>query len=447
MFIRCCHVDAMTDSRPSSHSGSSGKTELVPIGVSPSRGGESVDFRQGWGNTLLIDVVLRAVRTGWLYVMAIGTLSLLGTASGETLTTAAASTTDFAFDTELVVDGLDRPVQVVDPDDDSNRLFIVEQGGAIRVIREGELLADPFLDLSDRVSCCGERGLLSMATHPDFAENGLFVVSYTDTNGDTVIASYNASAATPDLADPESAELILALEQPAANHNGGLVLFGPNDGYLYVGLGDGGGGGGANSQDPGTLLGKMLRIDIDNVEPGQAYAIPADNPLVMTNGARPEIWALGLRNPWRFSFDRDTGDLWIGDVGAGSYEEVNFQAAASPGGENYGWNLMEGPDCRTDAECDDFVSPRSGFGRESGCVVTGGFVYRGTAIPELEGTYLFADYCSGRVWGLPVDAPAGTVPLGPVETGLQISSFGEDRAGELYVIDLEGAIYRIIPSL
>lgn len=383
----------------------------------------------------------------WLCVLAIGSLSLLGVASGDARTTAAASTHDFAFSIELIVDGLDRPIQVVDPADGSNRLFIVEQGGTIRVVRDDDLLAVPLLDLSDLVSCCGERGLLSMAVHPDFAENGLFVVSYTDINGDTVIASYRAPEASPDVADPETGERILAVEQPASNHNGGLVLFGPNDGYLYIGLGDGGGGGGLNSQDLGTLLGKMLRIDIDDSEPGHPYAIPSDNPFVTTDGAHPEIWALGLRNPWRFSFDRVTGDLWIGDVGAGSYEEVNFQPAVSSGGENYGWNLMEGPDCRTGSDCDDFQGPRSGFDRSSGCVVTGGFVYRGTAIPDLEGTYFFADYCSGRIWGLPHDAPARSVPLGPVETGLRISSFSEDRAGELYVTDLEGAIYRLIPSL
>jgi glucose/arabinose dehydrogenase len=396
-----------------------------------------------WEKTLVSVSVLNVLRSRRFALPVVVVLLLAGLTAGSARTDATARSNDFAFDLELVVDGLDSPVQVVDPGDGSNRLFVVEQGGTIRVIRDGQLLAEPFLDLRDRVSCCGERGLLSIAAHPDFAENGLIVVSYTDSAGDTAVASYRASEADPDVADPAGGKLILTVEQPAANHNGGLVLFGPMDGYLYLGLGDGGGSNGRNSQDPGTLLGKMLRIDIDHVQPGQSYAVPADNPLVAVDGARPEIWALGLRNPWRFSFDRITGDLWIGDVGSGGYEEVNFQPAASPGGENYGWDLMEGPECRADDGCAGLVAPRSGFGRDLGCVVTGGFVYHGTAIPSLEGVYLFADYCSGRVWGLPQDAPPGAALLGPVETGLRISSFGEDRSGEFYIVDLDGAIYRI----
>ena len=310
---------------------------------------------------------------------------------------------ELAFGLELVAEGLEQPVQVVNPGDGSGRLFVVEQIGRIRIIRDCQVVATAFLDISDRVGCCGERGLLSMAFHPDFATNGTFLVDYTDVAGDTVVARYRVDGDDPDRADPASAEIILAVDQPAANHNGGLLLFGPNDGYLYVGLGDGGGGNGRNGQDLSTLLGKILRIDVDGQSDTRPYEIPTDNPFADQPGARPEIWVRGLRNPWRFSFDRSSGDLWIGDVGSAIFEEVNTQAASSSGGENFGWDLMEGYTCRAEGACDRFVAPVSGFPRGEGCVVTGGYVYRGSAAPELEGTYLFADYCSGKVWGLVQD--------------------------------------------
>jgi glucose/arabinose dehydrogenase len=349
----------------------------------------------------------------------------------------------FNFALDLVASDLDQPVQVVAPDDGSDRLFVVEQTGRIRIVRDGQVVPDPFLDISDLVDCCGERGLLSVAFHPNYADNGLFFVNYTDTDGDTMVARYHVSADDPDLADPASAETVLTVDQPASNHNGGLLLFGPNDGYLYIGFGDGGGGNGQNGQDPSTLLGKMLRIDVDGTSDDRPYAIPPDNPFIGQPGARPEIWALGLRNPWRFSFDRATGDLWIGDVGSGTYEEINYQPATSSGGENYGWNLIEGTDCRAEDGCDDLIAPVAGFDHGDGCVVTGGYVYRGATITMLDGTYLFADYCSGKVWGLVQDGDDGWTALGPVETGLRISSFGEDLAGELYLTDLQGAVYRL----
>jgi hypothetical protein len=352
----------------------------------------------------------------------------------------------FDFGLELVAGGFDQPVQVVDASDDSGRLFVVEQPGQVRIVRDGQVVPEPFLDITDRVGCCGERGLLSLAFHPDFANNGQVFVDYTDRNGNTVVARYKVSSADSDRIDPASAEVILAVEQPAANHNGGLLLFGPRDGYLYIGLGDGGGGNGQNGQDLSTLLGKILRIDVDQRSGGLPYAIPPDNPFVEQPGARPEIWALGVRNPWRFSFDRGSGDLWIGDVGSATYEEVNVQPAASSGGENYGWDLMEGLECRAEGGCDAFVAPVSGFDRDEGCVVTGGYVYRGSAMLNLEGVYLFADYCSGRVWGLLRDASDAWVRLDPVETGLRISSFGEDAAGELYAVDIEGAVYRLLAN-
>ena len=356
---------------------------------------------------------------------------------------AAIQPVEVGFGVDLVADGFDRPVQVVDPGDDSGRHFVVEQSGRIRIIRDGQIVPDPFLDISELVSCCGERGLLGVAFHPGYAENGLVFVNYTDTNGDTVVARYQVAADAPDRVDPAIAEVILTVEQPAANHNGGLLLFGPRDGYLYIGLGDGGGGNGQNGQDLSTPLGKILRIDIDERSGELPYAIPRDNPFVDQPGARPEIWVLGVRNPWRFSFDRATGDLWIGDVGSATYEEVNYQPAASPGGENYGWNLVEGNECRAESDCEGLIPPVSGFDRDEGCVVTGGYVYRGNGIPELQGVYLFADYCSGQVWGLIPDADGGWRRLDPVEIGLRISSFGEDAKGELYVVDIEGAVYRL----
>jgi glucose/arabinose dehydrogenase len=380
-------------------------------------------------------------RVGHLALAVAVALALAGRSG-----TAARESGVSAFDLELVADGFDQPVQVVDAGDGSGRLFVVEQPGRIRIVRDGQVLPEPFLDLSDLVSCCGERGLLSVAFHPDFATSGDLFVDYTDTNGDTVVARYQVSTADPNRADPASAEVILSVDQPAANHNGGLLLFGPQDGYLYIGLGDGGGGNGQNGQDLSTLLGKILRIDVDKASSSLPYSIPPDNPFVDQPEARPEIWAYGVRNPWRFSFDRVTGDLWIGDVGSATYEEVNEQPAASPGGENYGWDVMEGRECRAAGGCDAFVAPVSGFDHDEGCVVTGGYVYHGTGMPELEGIYLFADYCSGRVWGLVQEAGATWTRLDPVETGLRISSFGEDAAGELYVVDIQGAIYRLRAS-
>ncbi len=385
-------------------------------------------------------------RRHWLRVLLIVALAAPALLPGMRAIGAEVAPGDIEFGLDLVADGFDQPVQVVDPGDGSERLFVVEQSGRIRIVRDGQVLPEPFLDISDLVSCCGERGLLSVAFHPGYRGNGLFFVDYTDTNGDTVVARYQVSATDPDRADPASVEVILTVDQPAANHNGGLLLFGPKDGYLYIGLGDGGGGNGQNGQDLSTLLGKMLRVDVDGTSDDLPYAIPPDNPFVDQPGARPEIWVLGLRNPWRFSFDRVTGDLWIGDVGSATYEEVNFQPATSPGGENYGWNLMEGSECRTEGGCDGFVAPVSGFDRDEGCVVTGGHTYRGTAVPEIEGVYLFADYCSGRVWGLVPDTGNVWTRLGPNETGLRISSFGEDVTGELYVVDIEGAVYRLRAS-
>lgn len=353
----------------------------------------------------------------------------------------------FAFALAPVADGFERPVHVANAGDGSGRLFIVEQAGRIRIVRDGDVVEPPFLDITDLVGCCGERGLLSVAFHPRYAETGFFYVDYTDRNGDTQVVRYSVSSVDPDRADLESAETLLSVAQPAANHNGGLLLFG-RDGYLYVGLGDGGGGNGQNGQKLDTLLGKILRLDVDRAEGGKRYAIPPHNPFVGNPDARPEIWVWGLRNPWRFSFDRATGDLWIGDVGSAVYEEVNLVPAGSGGGQNFGWNEMEGYDCREDGEaataCAGFVAPVAGFDRDAGCVVTGGTVYRGTEVPAVVGVYLYADYCGAGIWGLGRDAAGEWVTAGPIAAGRSIVSFGEDAAGELYVVDLDGLLSRIV---
>ena len=343
-----------------------------------------------------------------------------------------------------VATGLQSPTAIVNAGDGSGRLFVLEQPGRIRVIEDGQLLAEPFLDIGGEISSGGEQGLLGLAFHPRYDENGRFFINYTDPAGDTVVAEYRVSSADPNRADAGSERVVLRVPQPYRNHNGGGLAFGP-DGYLYISLGDGGAGGDPeeNGQDLGTLLGSLLRIDVDSGDP---YGIPEDNPFVDEEDARPEIWAYGLRNPWRFSFDRDTGDLWIADVGQNVWEEINFQDAASNGGENYGWDVMEGAHCfEPESGCDTggLVLPVLEYDHDQGCSVTGGYRYRGSKIPGLEGTYLFGDYCSGQIWGA---SGAGvdwtSQPL--LSSGIRISAFGEDETGELYVADHRaGTVYRI----
>jgi len=358
----------------------------------------------------------------------------------------------FGIGLEPVAGGFERPVFVADPRDGSGRLFVVEQPGVIRIVRSGEVQPEPFLDIVDLVESEGsEQGLLSLAFAPDYAESGEFYVGYTaregEGAGDNTIARYRVSADDPDRADPASGEILLAVPDPYSNHNGGLVMFGP-DGYLYAGLGDGGAAGDpeGNGQNPGTLLGSILRLDVENAGDETPYAIPEDNPFADGAEGRPEIWAYGLRNPWRFSFDRETGDLWIADVGQNRIEEVNFQPADSPGGENYGWAITEGTTCFRDDECgtEGLTLPVAEYRHEEGgCSVTGGYVYRGEAVPALRGVYLYADYCTGLLWGLGRDAAGEWVETEPIETGLQISSFSEDASGELYLTAFDGTVYRI----
>ena len=345
----------------------------------------------------------------------------------------------------LVASGLDQPVHVTSPPGDP-RLFVVEQPGQIRVIENGRLLDRPFLDLTDRVRTGYERGLLSVAFHPHYATNGRLFVNYTDlAHGDTRVEQYQVSP-DPNRADSASARLILTVRQPYANHNGGLVLFGP-DGMLYIGMGDGGSGGDphGNGQNLGTLLGKMLRIDVDR---GSPYTIPPDNPFVHRAGARPEIWALGLRNPWRFCFDPVDGMLYIADVGQDRWEEIDVEPDRS-GGLNYGWNVMEGEHCFRNPLCDrrGLVAPVLEYGHADGCSITGGLVYRGRRILQLWGQYFFSDYCDG--WIQSVRVSGGRVEerrVWQLGEDLHVSSFGADSQGELYVVSHDGRVLEIVPD-
>jgi len=348
---------------------------------------------------------------------------------------------------QLVTSGLSFPDFVTTPAGDTTRLFVVEQSGAIRVVRHDTLLPTPFLDLTGHIGFGGERGLLSMAFHPSYASNGHFYVYYTNPAGDIRIVRYTASA-NPNIADSTSGDTILSVfHETYDNHNGGQLLFGP-DGKLYAGLGDGGFGGdpSGNGQNLDTLLAKILRLDVDGASP---YAVPADNPLVGHAGERGEIWLYGLRNPWRFSFDRTSGDLYIGDVGQNLYEEVDVLGAGSPAGVNYGWNVMEGKHCYGASSCNmgGLTLPLVEYGHTDGCAVTGGYVYRGTKIPALAGIYFYGDYCSGWVRSFRYAGGAATEnrdwPLLAVSGGL--SSFGEDARGELYITSLSGSLYRIVP--
>lgn len=356
--------------------------------------------------------------------------------------------------------GFDFPVALAS--DGHGRLFVVQQGGTVRIIEPGgTVLPEPFLTIPpDQLTVGGEQGLLGLVFHPDYATNGYFYVNYTDENEDSHISRFSRSDDDPDLADYDSELIMLDLFQPYGNHNAGDLHFGP-DGYLYVPLGDGGDSNDPENraQDPAELLGKMLRIDVDSGPGsgpdcgGSGYTIPADNPLLDGPGGNcDEIWAIGLRNPWRFSFDRLTGDMYIGDVGQGFVEEINFQPAGSPGGQNYGWRCYEGsePGEEYDAEecAADYTFPvfeyrhydGAGF---LGCAVTGGYVYRGQQFPTLAGTYVLADFCSGNFWTLQPDAPGWPATFLGQLGGGSPSSFGEDDNGELYVVDYNGTIYQV----
>ncbi len=360
-----------------------------------------------------------------------------------------------------VASGLSAPLHVTAPALDPNRLFVVEQGGTIRLVKNGILQPQAFLDIGDRISCCGERGLLSLAFHPDYENNGRFFVDYTSGVGDITIARYQVSA-NPDLADHASEKILLTINhQDFGNHNGGQLAFGP-DGYLYASTGDGGGGGDplGSGQSLSTLLGKQLRIDVD-VENPPYYVMPAGNPFPGAGDPLNLIWAYGLRNPWRFSFDRATGELYTADVGQDSWEEVDVQPAGV-GGLNYGWHVFEGRHCFDPSPDPDCPNPPTGYtmpvleyDHSQGCSITGGFVYRGCAMPDLRGTYFYSDYCSafirtfsgvsgGDAQNL-ADRTADADPPGSLSID-SVTSFGEDARGEVYVVDQGGEVFKIVPG-
>jgi len=340
------------------------------------------------------------------------------------------------------------PDYVAQPPGERRRLFVLEQGGRIRVVRDGRVLRTPFLDISSQVVSGGEQGLLGLAFAPDYARSGRFYVDYTDRNGDTRIVEYRRGS-SPDRANPRSARQLLFQDQPESNHNGGQLAFGP-DGLLYIGLGDGGGGDDqhgpiGNGQNLDTLLGKILRID-PRPSGGRPFGIPADNPFVGRRGAKPAIYAWGLRNPWRFSFDRATGDLTIGDVGQDHVEEVDFRAKGTGRGANFGWRAWEGTrreDPSLPVRGD--VKPVLQYTHDHGCSVTGGYVIRDPRLRALAGRYVYGDFCAGRLFTakLRQDGASGRRALGLHVASL--SSFGEDGGGRVYVVSLDGPVYRLDP--
>jgi glucose/arabinose dehydrogenase len=340
-----------------------------------------------------------------------------------------------------VATGFERPVYLTHAGDGSGRLFVVEQPGRVRIISSSKLQPEAFLDLSALVnSRTNERGLLGLAFHPQYARNGYFFVHYSAADGATAVARYHVSE-NAQRADAGSATLVLSQPQPYPNHNGGQLAFGP-DGYLYLGLGDGGSAGDpqGNGQNLGTWLGKILRLDVDAALP---YALPAANPFI-AGGGLPEIWAYGLRNPWRFSFDRRSGDLFIADVGQGNWEEINFQPAAETAARNYGWAIVEGNHCVQSGCAAPGVSmPVAEYDHSSGCSVTGGYVYRGSRLAALQGAYIYGDYCTGTIWALRPAAGGAWRTSVLFQSALNISSFGEDEAGELYVVHHGGSVFRL----
>lgn len=358
-----------------------------------------------------------------------------------------------AIELDPFANGLSLPVGITHAGD--TRLFVVEKNGTIQIVTEsGQVLPTPFLDIDDRVnSVANERGLLGLAFHPDYANNGYFFVNYTNSSGATVIARFSRSQNDQNQADPNSELILLTISQPFSNHNGGGVVFGP-DNMLYIGTGDGGSGGDPNNagQTRTTLLGKMLRIDPNVEGDSPPFFIPEDNPFANDDFTLDEIWAIGLRNPWRYSFDRETGDLWIADVGQNAWEEVNLQMADSEGGENYGWRCYEGfetfnlsGDCNMITQTEPIwtYAHGGGFCRAS---ITGGYVYRGAAYPALEGYYFYGDYCTGRIWSLISDGEGGWNNTELLDfNNSQITAFGEDVNGELYMAAIgQGRIYKLV---
>jgi glucose/arabinose dehydrogenase len=362
---------------------------------------------------------------------------------------------DIVLSLESLATGFDQPLYVADTGPEDDTLIVLEKTGKAWLLDNGAKSEDPFLDLTDAVSTSSEQGLLGMAFPEGFAENGRFYVDYTGPEGQTVISRFEVDESGA--ADRDSEQVVLEFAQPYGNHNGGMIEFGP-DGMLYIGTGDGGSGGDpqGNGQKLDTYLGKLLRIDVEfdeDMHGGDpatlAYVTPTDNPFASSGEGLDEIWAYGLRNPWRFSFDRDTGDLWLGDVGQNAWEEIDFQPASSEGGENYGWNVLEGthpfPPDSDPGDTSGYVMPVVEYDRAAGKSVTGGYVYRGDSYPALEGVYVYGDFSSGRIWGLRRSGDAVENVL-LAETGLPIASFGEDSDGELYVVDFGGEVFKVTAS-
>jgi glucose/arabinose dehydrogenase len=334
-----------------------------------------------------------------------------------------------AYQWQSIANGLDRPVDVQNAGDGSGRLFIIEKPGRIRVYDNGQLLETPFMDITDRVNDSNnEMGLLGLAFHPNFEQNGFFFVNYTGKGGNTFIARFQSSGNS---ADPNTETILLTVEQPFPNHNGGALAFSPADGYLYAGLGDGGSGGDpfGNGQNTDVLLGKILRLDVDS-----AKLIPSDNPF------GNEVWAYGLRNPWRFSFDRANADLYIGDVGQDRWEEIDYLPAGTGNGTNLGWNVLEGNHAYSGEAQAGFTMPVAEYSHgEGGCSVTGGYVYRGS-MPEWQGIYFYGDYCTGKIWGL-IKSENGFKSQVLFDTAVAITSFGQDESGEVYLASDNGSVY------
>jgi glucose/arabinose dehydrogenase len=389
----------------------------------------------------------RSVALQVLLLMALAGagLTFLGGCSG-TASQPKVPPTPLTLSLSTVVSGLSSPVDLQAPSDNTGRFFVVEQPGTIRIISNGALLPTPFLDITSQVDFGGEKGLLGLAFHPSYSQNRRFFVNYDRIVGgqmQTVIAQFQASATNPNVADATSEQILLTVVQPFPNHKGGQLVFGP-DGFLYIGLGDGGSGGDplGNGQSLQTMLGKMLRIDVNHTSPGLAYAIPPDNPFV-NGGGLPEIWAYGLRNPWRFSFDRPSGRLFCGDVGQDRFEEIDILQK----GGNFGWNIMEGLHCfNPPSGCNmaGLILPIAEYDHTEGDAVIGGYVYHGTALPQLAATYLLSDFGSGTIWNLTEGPPGTWTRTRLLSTGRNISSFAQDSSGELYVLDYSGSVLKLV---
>ncbi len=390
-----------------------------------------------------------ASRSSLSFPLTLAMSLLLATICVRAKPALAKSKKSLSIGLESFANGFQSPVDLQMPDDGTGRFFVVEQAGTIRIVENGTVLAQNFLDIQSKVTSGGELGLLGMAFHPGFANDPRFFVNYTRTvNGNqiqSVIAQYRVSSSDPNAADPASETILLTVDQPFTNHKAGQLAFGP-DGFLYFGLGDGGSGGDplGNGQNVQTLLGKMMRIDVNHTDPGLQYAVPPDNPFVSSNTALHEIWAYGFRNPWRFSFERGTGRLFCADVGQDRYEEVDLVRK----GGNYGWNVMEGKHCFDPIKkCNrkGKILPIVEYNHSVGEAVIGGYVYKGSSIPALSGKYIFGDFVSGAIWYL-LESAGKFVRKPLLNSGLAISAFGQDTAGEVYVVDYGGTVFKLAPK-